>query len=265
MSIIAVARASYSHGKEIAERVARELNYDCISQEIISLASQQFDIPENWLKKAVENAPTIRDRFSYGKKKYVAYIRAALLEYAAKDNVVYHGIAGQFLLEGIPNILKVLISATVEERVKIIMQRENISKAQALKTIKKFDNERRKWAMYFHGKDPWELNLYDLGLVIGQLSVDDAVDKIIATVSLPSFQTTAESRKILANESLAARVKSDLMNFYSDVEVSVEDHTVIVHIKRSLAQEEALVDDIRAILQEMPGVKEVRVNVIPVY
>jgi hypothetical protein len=187
------------------------------------------------------------------------------LEYAAKDNVVYHGLAGQFLLEGIPNILKVLISATVEERVKIIMQRENISKAQALKTIKKFDNERKKWAMYFHGKDPWELNLYDLGLVIGRLSIDDAVDKIIATVSLPSFQTTAESRKILANESLASRVKSDLMNFYSDVEVSVEDHTVIIHIKRSLAQEEALADDIRAILQEMPGVKEVRVNVIPVY
>jgi cytidylate kinase len=265
MSIIAVARASYSHGKEIAERVARELNYDCISQEIISLASQEFDIPENWLKKAVENAPTLRDRFSYGKKKYVAYIRAALLEYAARDNVVYHGLAGQFLLEGIPNILKVLISATAEERVKVIMERENVSKAAALKTIKKFDNERRKWAMYFHGKDPWELSLYDLGLVIGRLSIDDAVDKILATVRLPSFQTNAESRRMLANESLAARVKSDLMNFYSDVEVSVEDHTVVVHIKRSLAQEEALADDIRAILQEMPGVKEVRVNVIPVY
>jgi cytidylate kinase len=265
MSVIAVARASYSHGKEIAERVARELKYDCISQEIISLASQKFDIPENWLKKAVENAPTLRDRFSYGKKKYVAYIRAALLEYAARDNVVYHGLAGQFLLEGIPNILKVLISATAEERVKVIMERENVSKAAALKTIKKFDNERRKWAMYFHGKDPWELSLYDLGLVIGRLSIDDAVDKILATVRLPSFQTNAESRRMLANESLAARVKSDLMNFYSDVEVSVEDHTVVVHIKRSLAQEEALADDIRAILQEMPGVKEVRVNVIPVY
>jgi cytidylate kinase len=265
MSIIAIARASYSHGKEIAERVAREMNYDCISEEIISLASQQFDIPENWLKKAVENTPTLRDRFSYGKKKYLAYIRAALLEYAAKDKVVYHGLAGQFLLEGIPNILKVLISATTEERVKVVLERENASKAEALKTIKKFDKERRKWAMYFHDKDPWELEQYDLGLVIGRLSIDDAVDKILATVSLPSFQTTAESRRILANERLAAKVKSDLMNFYSDVEVSVEDHTVVVHIRRSLAQEEALTDDIRAILLEMPGVKKVRVNVIPVY
>ena len=265
MSIIAITRASYSHGKMIAEKVARELNYTCISQEIISLASQQFDIPENWLRRAIEDAPSLLDRFSYGKKKYVAYIRSALLECAVKDNMVYHGIAGHFLLEGIPNILRVMISATPEERVQLLMKRENISKQEALKTIKKFDKERKKWAMYFHNKDPWDVSMYDLGLVIGRLSIDDAVDKILTAVKHPAFQTTDESRQILKNESLAAKVKSDLMNFYSDVEVSVEDHTVVVHIRRSLKQEEALTDDIRAILMEIPGVKDVRVNVIPVY
>jgi len=105
--------------------------------------------------------------------------------------------------------------------------------------------------------------MYDLGLVIGRLTVDDAVDKILTTLKLPSFQTTAESRKIVMNESLAAKVKSDLMNFYSDIEVSVENHTVVVHIKRSLQQEGALTDDIRSILVEMPGIEDVRVNVMP--
>ncbi len=265
MSVIAIARASYSHGKMIAERVAGELNYECISEEVISLASQQFGIPENWLRRAIENAPTLIDRFSYGKKKYVAYLRSSLLEYAAKDNVVYHGLAGHFLLEGIPNVLRVMISATAEERVKVVMKRENVSKTEARKTIEKFDKERRKWAMYFHGKDPWDISMYDLGLVIGRLTIDDAIDKILTTVKLPSFQTTAEARQILLNESLAAKVKSDLMNFYADVEVSVENHTVVVHIKRSLKQEEALTEDIQAILKEMPGVKDVRVDVIPVY
>ena len=55
------------------------------------------------------------------------------------------------------------------------------------------------------------------------------------------------------------------MNFYHDVEVSVENHTVVVHIQRSLKQEEALTDDIREIVMQIPGVKEVRVDVIPVY
>jgi cytidylate kinase len=265
MSIIAIARASYSHGKNIAERVAQKLDYQCISEEVISLASQEFDIPENWLRRAVENAPTLRDRFSYGKKKYLAYIRSALLEFAARDNVVYHALAGHFLLEGIPNVLRVMISATMEERVNEIMKQENVTKKEAPKVIERFDKERKKWAMYFYGKDPWDPGMYDLGLVIGRLTIDDAVEKILTTVRLPSFQTSAESRKILENESLAARIKSDLMNFYSDVEVSAEDGTITVHIKRSLSQEEALTDDIRSILMEMPGVKEVRVNVIPVY
>jgi len=265
MSIIAIARASYSHGKKIAERVAQELQYQCVSEEVISLASQQFDIPENWLRQAVENAPTLRDRFSYGKKKYVAYIRSALLEIAAGDNVVYHALAGHFLLEGIPNVLRVMISATTEERIREIMQREDVSKKEAIKIIEKFDKERKKWAMYFHGKDPWDLNMYDLGIVIGRLSIDDAVEKILSTVKLPSFQMNEDTLRLLKDESLAAKVKSDLMNFYADVEVSAKDGVVTVHIKRNLQQEEALTDDIRSILMEMPGVIEVHVNVIPVY
>jgi cytidylate kinase len=265
MSIIAIARASYSHGKQIAERVARELRYKCISEEIISLASQQFDIPENWLRRAVEGAPTLLDHFSYGKKKYIAYIRSALLELAAEDNLVYHALTGLFLLEGIPGVLRVMISATTEERVAAVIKQQHVSAKQAPKIIEKFDKERKKWAMYFHGKNPWDLSMYDLSLVIGRLTVEDAVEKILTTVKLPSFQTNPDTRRILKNESLAAKIKSDLMNFYSDVEVSVEDGTVIVHIRRSLKQEEALTQDIRSILMEMPGVKEVRVNVIPVY
>jgi len=265
MAIIIISRASYSHGAEIAERVSQELNYRCISKEVISLASQEFDIPEDYLRQAIEKAPSILDRFSFAKKKYVAYVRSALLEYTVEDNLVYHGLAGHFLLFGIPNILRVMISATPEERVKVVMRRENISEKEALKTIEKFDKERKKWAMYFHGKDPWDLSMYDFGVVIGRLTIDDAVTKILNAVKLPSFQMTPDLHQHLMNESLAAKVKSDLMNFYHDVEVSVEDHTVVVHIQRSLKQEEAITEDIREIIMEMHDVKDVRVNIIPVY
>jgi cytidylate kinase len=265
MSIIAIARASYSHGKKIAERVARELNYRCISEEVVSLASQQFDIPENWLRRAVDNAPTLRDRFSYGKKKYLAYIRSALLQFAVKDNLVYHALAGHFLLERIPNVLRVMVSATMDERVREFMRQEKATEKEALKLIEKFDKERKKWAMYFYDKDPWDHSMYDLGLIIGRLTIDDAVDKILTTVMLPAFQTSEISKRVLENEYLAAKIKSDLMNFYADVEVSAEDGTITVHIKRSLKQEEALTEDIRGILMDMPDVKKVHVNVIPVY
>ena len=158
-----------------------------------------------------------------------------------------------------------MVSATSEERVKILMRRENITETEALKALEKYDKERKKWAVYFHDKDPWDLSLYDLGLVIGRLTIEDAVTKILNAVKLPSFQSTPELRQIFKNASLAAKIKSDLMNFYHDVEVSVEDHTVVVHIRRSLRQEEAISEDIREILMEMHSLKDVRVNVIPVY
>jgi hypothetical protein len=185
------------------------------------------------------------------------------LEYAVEDNLVYHGLAGHFLLLGIPNILRVMISATPEERIKVLMRRQNISEKEALKVIEKFDKERKKWAMYFHHKDPWDLSMYDFGVVIGRLTIDDAITKILNAVKLPSFQMTPELRQNLKNESLAAKVKSDLMNFYHDVEVTVEDHTVVVHIQRSLKQEEAITEDIREILMEMHDVKDVRVDIMP--
>jgi hypothetical protein len=51
-------------------------------------------------EQALHSAPSIFDRITFGKEKYVAYIRAALLDQAQKDNLVYHGLVGHFLLQG---------------------------------------------------------------------------------------------------------------------------------------------------------------------
>jgi len=35
MSVIAISRGSFSHGKEIAEKVASKLDYKCMSKDLI--------------------------------------------------------------------------------------------------------------------------------------------------------------------------------------------------------------------------------------
>lgn len=42
MSVVTISRASYSRGREIAERVARNLGFECISGEILKEASREF-------------------------------------------------------------------------------------------------------------------------------------------------------------------------------------------------------------------------------
>jgi hypothetical protein len=93
MSIITISRGSYSRGKEVAEKLAQALGYECISREILLEASQQFNIPEIKLVRAIHDAPSVLERFTYGKERYVAYIRASLLKHMEKDRVVYHGLA----------------------------------------------------------------------------------------------------------------------------------------------------------------------------
>jgi hypothetical protein len=46
MSIVTISRGSYSRGKEVAEKVAQKLGYECISRDILLETSEQFNIPE---------------------------------------------------------------------------------------------------------------------------------------------------------------------------------------------------------------------------
>ena len=151
MSIITISRGSYSRGKEVAERLAQSLGYECLSRDILLEASERYNIPEIKLIRAIHDAPSILERFTYGKEQYVAFIRAALLRHVQKDNVVYHGLAGHFMLQGIPHVLKVRILADLEDRVAEEMKRENISADEARRILLKDDEERRRWSLKTFG------------------------------------------------------------------------------------------------------------------
>ncbi len=263
MAIITISRGSYSKGKEIAEKVARRLGYECIARETLLEASEQFNIPEIKLVRAIHDAPSILDRFSYGGAKYVSYIQAALLRHVQKDNVVYHGLAGHFLLEGISHVLKIRIISDLEDRVRLEMEREKISRKEALSIIKKDDEQRRKWGRHLYGIDTANPGLYDVLLHIKRLAVNDAVDIICHSIGLKRFQTTPESQKALDDRLLACEVRVALIDLKSDIEVSASDGIVLVKTRAHISQQELLVHEMRRIGEAVQGVKEIRVNVIP--
>ncbi len=84
MSIVTISRGSYSHGKEVAEKLAQRLGYECLSREVILRASEHFNVPEIKLARAIHDAPSIFDRLTYGKERYIAYIREALLHHLSR-------------------------------------------------------------------------------------------------------------------------------------------------------------------------------------
>ena len=261
MPIITFCRGSYSKGKEIAEKVAANLGYECIAREVLLEASEQFNIPETKLVRAIHNAPSIFDRFRYGKEKYIAFIQAALLGHLKKDNVVYHGLAGPFFLQGISHALKVRIIADLEDRVRHEMEREGISWNEALTILTKDDEERRKWSRTLYGIDTRDADLYDLVIHIKTITVDDAVKIICDTARLEHFQATPESRAKLEDLATAAEVKAALVDVRPNAEVRVEAGTVYVNTRAQGLEEFDLTRKIEAIAGKIPGVKEVKVRI----
>jgi len=108
--------------------------------------------------------PSILDRFTYGKERYIAFFRAALLQRLQKDNLVYHGLAGHAFLQKIPHVLKVRIIANLDDRISEEMKREKISLEQARHILVKDDAERRKWSLSLYGLDTWKQKFYDITL-----------------------------------------------------------------------------------------------------
>jgi cytidylate kinase len=263
MSIITISRGSYSRGKEVAEKLAKALNYECISREIILEASEHFNIPELKLVRAIHDAPTILDRFTSGKERFIAFFRATLLNFLQRDNIVFHGLASHLFLQQFPHVLKVRISANLEDRVREEMRRENISAEEARMVLVSDDQERRKWTQQLFGQDPWNAQLYDMILHIGNLRVDHAVSIILHALEQPCFKSTPESRRMLADEALSAQVEAALIKTFPKVMVDSGNGDVFVNVRGSLADEKNITEKVKRLAGDIDGVRNIRVNIVP--
>ncbi len=212
MSVIVISKGSYSHGGEVARTVAQRLSLDCISRDILIDASKKFNISELRLIRAYEDAPSFLEKYTFGREKYIKYIKAAILNELAKGNTIYHGFAGHFFVSDIFHVLKVRIIADMEERIAYMMKRENVSKEDAVQLVKKVDEERTKWSLKLYGIDTWDSRLYDLVINIGKVTIDHAVDLVYQTVQLKAFQPTTESQKQIEKLAREALLEAEDIN-----------------------------------------------------
>jgi hypothetical protein len=293
MAVITISRGSFSRGAEVAAKVAQRLGYRTISSEVISEASRIFQIPQDKLDHAIHAAPSIFERFFSQKQKYIAYVAAAALGRFKDDNVVYHGSAGHFFTSrispvtakilayfkkdnvnydgfaeayyarSISHLFKVRIAADLEDRLRLLMKKKDLSRAQAMKALKKEDRARSAWSRHFYGVDNTDPRLYDLEIHINKLTVDDAVDLICDTVAKPRFETSFESQQAIEDLALAAGIKAALFNDYPGCEVVAERKSVEIYVRFTLHTDTMISDKIRAKVLTVPGVTSVSVILIP--
>ncbi len=110
---------------------------------------------------------------------HLSLIKAVVLEWARKGNVVLAGSGSQMLLKDIPGILHVLIVAPTENRVKAIMEQEGVSMRIAETRVVENDQARSVHFRKHHNVDWMDCRLYDLIVNTGRIPVPLATDIIV--------------------------------------------------------------------------------------
>jgi len=282
MAIITISRGCYSHGKEIAEKVAATLGYECVSREILIEASQFFHVPEMKLLHSLHDAPSILKRMTHGEDMFLSFVQAALLEHAKRDNIVYHGHAGHLLIPEISHVLKVRVLAELDNRISFLQQKQKVPKEEAAAFIKKEDMERAHWTRYVYKIDVNDPHIYDLVLNIGRLTIADACQIICATAQRDSYQTTPASQKAISDLALSSHVRAALQPICK-AEVRADAGLVFIKVpaqkirktgysspKLQTAVGEKMREDLMRkmaeIIETIPGVKEVVYDIdLPYY
>jgi cytidylate kinase len=258
MAIVTISRGSGSGGQELAGQVAKELGYGIVSREEVVREATRFGASETALREALLKPPGLWDRFQHERRRYLAFVQAALCERVQQDDVVYHGNAGHLLLPGVSHVLRVRLIAPVEFRDRVLREREDISDDEAVEQITKLDREREKWTRFLYGVDWLDAELYDLCINLRTLDVADAVRLVEFAARSPRFESTAESRQALADLVLQSRVgaalAADPRTASAEVQLRVEDGVVYL---RGRLRPASLVDAVLDVAAGVAGVERV--------
>jgi cytidylate kinase len=265
MPIITIYQGASGEGQELAESLAQALGYRCIGREVLVEASRRYGVPEAKLNEIVEKGPHWWERLLQDLRPYRIALQAALCELAHDGKVVYHGHLGHELLSDIPHVLKVLLTASIDVRIKQVRARQNLTETAARHYIEEVDKARSRRLMAMFGADWNDPNRYDLILNIGKMSREGAKRVILEAAKLEEYQSTTVSNRAFNDFSLRCRVHATLLASPKVGESALEVRAEGGHVHiRGRVSDEALEDEVVKLVKNVPGVTEVTTEIFAV-
>lgn len=199
---IAITRTCGSGGGSyIGKKIAKDYGIDVYDRKLLRLASEDSGINEKVFAKADENT---RKTWLYrvSQKVYDGtmippesgnflsdqnlfnYQSKVLRELLECESYVCIGRAADFVLRDKPNVLSVFVDAPYENRVTREMERQGLSRWEAVRYIDRLDKYRESYYKYHTGRQWKKIENYDLCLDTTALGMDNCVELIKKAVEL---------------------------------------------------------------------------------
>ena len=245
-------------GKSLAECVAEKIGYRCIPRIAMHESALRYGVSEEELSEAISETPGIFERLSSERARYLACFRAALVREVKDDDVVYHGLAGHFLLKGVPHVLRVRVIANREFRIRGAMERTKLNRKEAFEYLRKADEKRIKWARFLYHVDWHDPSLFDLVINLDHMSLDSACNILCHTVSLDKFARPSNWQKIMEDLVLSTEVRAIVAMSKGITDSGIEssaDGGIVTLAGTVGSLQDA--EKIRKIAAAVPGVKDI--------
>ncbi len=264
MAVITISRGSKSGGQAMAECLAEQLQYPIVGREILQEAASRLGVSEESLSHQMEHVPKLWGRHAATRRLYVAGVQAALAGYVAEGNLVYHGLAGQLLLRGLPAVLRVRLIAPRERRINTLMEAHEMDEAAAADFIQHVDGARARWVRMMYGEDIEDPALYDVVVNLETMTVPGACAALVTLTRRPDFAVTGEVLECLRDFRLACNVKVALARARE-----TRPHILDVRAKRGVVEISGSVpvlktgrmgDRISEVARSVHGVEDVRMK-----
>jgi len=197
MAAITISRQFGAGGRTLGEKLCDRFKFRLVDEFVIDELARKAKLKGDWLTAMEKEASsTLLSLLSnivssgllyrtpsapgedFERKKYKDFLRRVMTAMANEGGYVLLGRGAQIVLRDHPKVLRILLVAEYEDRVKFMVQRYHLSEGEAKKIIKEKEGQRAAVATNIFGVDIDDPRIYHLVLNMSLVPFDWAVEVV---------------------------------------------------------------------------------------
>lgn len=222
MPVIAMTQEMGSLAKDVSLRLAESLGLAIMRHEAIERVADRAQVSTSLIGRLRDGKAGLVERLTTDKRSVALYTAEELFALADRGNVVLRGWGATCLLRPVPHVVCVRITRSFRKRVEWLMGHlgtDDVEFAEA--ELRRSDQAHASRMNDQFGVTWGDPVLYDLVLNTDRVSVESCVEQIRQLAGRPEFAETPESRAMLANMALEARVRAALKEHAATRDINI--------------------------------------------
>lgn len=207
MPVVTISRQYGAGGHTLAKALGERLGYRVVERELFAHIAEKAGVSHKSVELAEKDTGNLLSRLinevlsqAFAPKqvreswldltedKYLDWVRSVMTELAARGDVVIVGRGGQYLLPKRSDIVKVLLVAEMEDRIRFMMGHYGLDRERAEQVVRKEEKRRANYLKAFGFNNLDDPNLYSLVLNTGRMSLKEAEELIVWLVQQAGSQ-----------------------------------------------------------------------------